>query len=296
MPNFSHRWTLCVLLVLLPAGLNAAPEASIAASATAGSDYVRALDEKGAPRPESYVFAEGRFLDGGTVDKGLQLTKFADITKALAGSLAKQNYFPAADMNSAQLLIMVHWGTTLVYEDPMKDINLQRAQEALSSFNAAQEANGMADPTALNSATSALNQGQQGQQDAINRNAVLLGYARSLERERREMVTTNAEITLSNELAEERYFVILFAYDNQTRLKEKKSRVLWVTRLSVRSPGNNFIEAMPAMARVGADIFGKQVDDLVRVRTPMQRGSVKIGDFEVLGEAKEKAPPTPPGK
>lgn len=287
---------LVALATLIVGGLSAAQEASIAASATAGSDYQRPRDAAGTLRPETYVFAEGQFLGGGTVDRGLEQTTFTQITRTLAVSLAKQNYLPAPDLNSAQLVIMVHWGMTMISEDPMKDINLQRAQEALAAFSAAQEANGLADPTALNSATSALGMARQGEQDAVNRNAVLLGFARSLERERQQMMTSTAEITMSNELTEERYFVILMAYDNQTRLKERKSRLMWVTRLSVRSPGNNFTEALPALARVGSDVFGRQVDGLVRVKTPLGRGTVTIGELEVLGQASEKAPPAKPGK
>jgi transcription elongation GreA/GreB family factor len=129
-------------------------------------------------------------------------------------------------------------------------------------------------------------------QSAINRNAALLGYARSLEKERRQLMPTTAEIAMSSELNEERYFVILMAYDNaQARAKDQKPKPLWITRLSVRSPGNNFAEALPTMAKVGADLFGQQHDDLVRVRTPTQRGSVKLGELEVLGTANEKAAP-----
>lgn len=277
--------------MLIVGGLATAQEASIAASATAGSDYQRPRDANGALQPETYVFAEGQFLGGGTVDRGLEQTTFTQITRTLAVNLARQNYLPAPDLNSAQLVIMVHWGMTLVSEDPMKDINLQRAQEALATFSAEQEANGLADPTALNSATSAMGMARQGVQDAVNRNAVLLGFARSLQRERQQMMTSTAEITMSNELNEERYFVILMAYDNQTRLKERKSRLMWVTRLSVRSPGNNFTEALPALARVGADVFGRQVDGLVRVKAPLGRGTVTIGELEVLGQAGEKTPP-----
>jgi hypothetical protein len=283
-------------LVLLMGEAIAAQEASIAASATAGSDYQRPRDAAGALRPETYVFAEGQFLGGGTVDRGLEQTTFTQITRTLAVNLARQNYLPAPDLNSAQLVIMVHWGMTMVSEDPMKDINLQRAQEALATFSAEQEANGLADPTALNSATSAMGMARQGVQDAVNRNAVLLGFARSLERERQQMMTSTAEITMSNELNEERYFVILMAYDNQTRLKERKSRLMWVTRLSVRSPGNNFAEALPALAQVGAEVFGRQVDGLVRVKAPLGRGTVTIGELEVLGQAAEKSPPVKSNK
>jgi hypothetical protein len=283
-------------VVLFVGGAALAQEASIAASATAGSDYQRPRDAAGDLRPETYVFAEGQFLGGGTVDRGLEQTTFTQITRTLAVNLARQNYLPAPDLNSAQLVIMVHWGMTMVSEDPMKDINLQRAQEALATFSAEQEANGLADPTALNSATGAMGMARQGVQDAVNRNAILLGFARSLERERQQMMTSTAEITMSNELNEERYFVILMAYDNQTRLKERKSRLMWVTRLSVRSPGNNFTEALPALARVGAEVFGRQVDGLVRVKAPLGRGKVTIGELEVLGPAGEKTPPAKSNK
>jgi len=203
---------------------------------------------------------------------------------------------PSPALNPAQLIFMVHWGMSMASEDPWKDINPQGAQEARATFGAEQEAKGLADPTALNSATSAMGMARQGVQDAVNRNAVLLGFARSLERERQQMMTSTAEITMSNELNEERYFVILMAYDNQTRLKERKSRLMWVTRLSVRSPGNNFAEALPALARVGAEVFGRQVDGLVRVKAPLGRGTVTIGELEVLGQAAEKTPPAKPGK
>jgi hypothetical protein len=280
-----------VLAAVLPVRLWAAAEASIAASATAGSDYVRSTDETGALRPESYVFAEGKFFSGGTKDGSLERMTFADITKTMAVSLAKQNYFPAADLNSAQLVIMVHWGTTDIYEDPLRELNQQALNDATSAYNASIAETGRADPSALNMALSDREGTQAGVADAINRNAQLLGYARALQRERRELAPTTAEITMSNELNEERYFVILMAYDNQVRLKEKKSKPLWITRLSVRSVGNNFTEALPTLAKVGAELFGQNRDDLVRVKTLKQRGSVTIGEMEVLGQVGEKAPP-----
>jgi hypothetical protein len=284
-------WLLLGLATVLTGGLQAAGEASIAASATAGSDYVRPTDAKGTPQPETYVFSEGKYFEGATVDRGLAKTTFADVTKILAGNLAKQNYFPATDVKSAQLLIMVHWGTTTIYDDPQKDFNQQMLTDATASYNSAIASSGTTDPTALNMALGAREDAQASQRDAINRNAVLLGYARSLEKERRELIPTNSEILLSNELNEERYFVILFAYDNQARLKERKSRVLWITRLSVRSPGNNFLEALPALAKAGSDVFGRQVDGLVRIKAPLRPGKVTLGETQFLGAVDSKAPP-----
>lgn len=282
---------LVIFALVFGGGRAAARDASIAASAIAGSDYVRAHDEKGVLRPESYVFAEGRYFPGNTHDGSLERMTFPAVTKILAAGLAKQNYFPAAKVEAADLIIMVHWGTTEIYEDPQRDLNQQALNDATSSYNASIETTGKADPSALNMALSDREGAQQGTAAAINRNAVLLGYARSLQRERHGFVPSTEEITMTNELAEERYFVVLMAYGNQVRLKDKKSKPLWVTRLSVRSPGHNFTEALPALAKVGAEVFGQQHDDLVRVNTSLNRGSVKLGELEVLGTASEKAPP-----
>lgn len=266
------------------------PGASIAASATAGSDYIRAKDTSGKPVAESYVFAEGKFFSGNTRDGSLERMTFPAVTKILAASLARQNYFPAPNVESADLVIMVHWGTTETYEDPMKELNQQALNDAISNYNASIQASGTADPSSLNMALSDRESAQNSQMTAINRNAVLLGYARSLNKERKQFPPSEAQVTMLQELAEERYFVILFAYDNRTRLKDGKSHPMWITRLSVRSPGNNFTEALPALARVGAEIFGQQRDDLVRVNTSAARGSVKLGELEVIGTANEQAP------
>ncbi len=278
--------------VLLTAASAPARDVSVTASATAGADYVRPHDAKGAPLPETYVFAEGRFFGGNIRDGSLEQMTFADITRTLAVSLAKQSYLPTPDAASAGLLIMVHWGTTDAYDDPMKEANQQALNDALTTLRGAESANQMTDTSAVRAAMSAVNSSTQGQASVIERNAVLLGYARSL-RKQREKFDPAEETRLSTELAEERYFVVLMAYDNQARLKDKKSRPLWVTRLSVRSAGNNFTEAMPALARAGAEIFGQQREDLVRVKTPLRPGSVKLGELEVLGPVGDQPAPAP---
>jgi hypothetical protein len=291
----THRRLLLLgIAALLPAALPAALDQSIAVSATAIAEYVRPTDPAGGFRPESYVFAEGKFFDGTTTDRGLVKTAFADIARTLSANLAKQHYFPAASPAEADLVIMVHWGTTTIYEDPERDFNNDALQNATAAYNASIESNGMADANDLNMALGAQDTARAGVATAIQRNAVLLGYTRVLAKERRALQPTNTEITISNELNEERYFVILMAYDNRLRTKEHKSRLLWVTRLSVRSPGNNFVEALPALAQVGANVFGRHVDDLVRVKTPIT--SVRLGELEVIGPVDDKAPPPKQGK
>lgn len=45
------------------------------------------------------------------------------------------------------------------------------------------------------------------------------------------------------------------AYDNPALKMEHKSRMLWATRLSVLSPGNNFPETRPTLAGVGVGVL-----------------------------------------
>jgi hypothetical protein len=287
-----------LLLVLVSIGLVAtlrARDAAVTASATAGADYVRARGGQGKLTAQSYVFAEGRYFGGTRRDDSLGLMAFPMLAKGLAGALAKQNFFPAKDEASADLLIRVHWGTTEIFEDPEKEKNLGTMQDAVT---AAKNGEGEStDMLALRMAASSLNESERSQMATVDRNAILLGYAHALEKERKVIAVTTTESTLTYELAEERYFVVLMAYDNQARLKEKKSKPLWVTRLSIRAAGTNFTEALPALAKVGSEVFGQQHDDLVRVKTPVsQPGSVKLGELEVLGTEQEKAPATPTRK
>ena len=85
---------------------------------------------------------------------------------------------------------------------------------------------------------------------------------------------------------------MLMAYDYQLLKKEKKPRLLWVTRMSVRSPGNNFAEAVPGMTRVAADFFGQQHEDITRLRTKLLEGKVEIGDLKVVDPIPETTKPT----
>ena len=283
-----------VLCLLTAAPLCAAPIKFIAVSATAASGYVRPVDAQGKPRPESYVFTEGKYFEGQTADAHLAQVRFEDIIKTLAPSLAKQNYFPTKDVPAADLLIMVHWGTTTVYEDPDRAFQVEKQNEALNQYRTSAEGNnGQADPGALNQALGDQANALSSTQASIARNSALLGYKPDLEREQRRIFASTDEQTMNAELNEERYFVILMAYDFQRMKREHKSHILWVTRISVRSPGNKFTEAMPALINAGADVYGRQLDGLVRVNGRTRDGRVELGEMKVIGtvpDAKLDAP------
>lgn len=286
---------LSVLYPVLTVWLCAAQNESVAISAMAVPAYVRPIEADGKPRPESYVFSEGKFIGSPTADAGQAQVKFADIIKMLAQDLAKQNYFPSTDVPSANILLKVYWGTTTTYVDPMRDINMERTNEALSDYSANADESGNADPGALNAAIADQRNAGSSALGAIARNATLLGYQPTLAKEQSKIFSSAEEQTMNEELNEERYFIVIIAYDFQAMQKEHKSRRLWTTRLSVRSPGNKFTEALPMLARAGSDVFGRQIDGLVRVKVPARSGSVKLHELQILGTV-ENVPASKPGK
>lgn len=185
---------LAVFLVLAASpGLFAASQAAIAVSATAAQAYVRPVDDKGAPLPETYLFAEGQYFAGGTVDRGLSKTSFTDITRTMAANLAKQNYFPTSDRDGADLIIMVHWGATLTYEDPQREFNIEGLQAAAAAYNSAASSGNIVDTNELNYQLGLQEDARESTQQAIERNAILLGFKSSLEKERRAHMPTTAD-------------------------------------------------------------------------------------------------------
>ena len=264
---------------------------NITISGTAAPLYVRPLDPQGKPRPESYIFSQGKCFGGNMKDPQLAKFRFDDILKMLAVNLAKQNYFPTRDVPAANLVLIVHWGDTTIYEDPNKEFAADNVNAALSAYNDQAAANnGHADPGALNGALNEQANMESSAQAAIARNATILGYKNSLVKEREKIFSSPEEETMMLELSEERYFVIVMAYDYQYMKKEHKPRLLWVTRMSVRSPGNNFNEAMPALAEAGADVFGHELKGLARVDAPEHGGHVDYGELKVMGTVEDHPP------
>jgi hypothetical protein len=300
--NFPRRhWLPSIFLVVCGwavSSLDLLAASSVAISATAVPTYTRPVDVSGQPLPETYVFTEGLDLAGTTADSSTKKVTFDQITRALAVSLAKQNYFPTRDVPAAKLIIRVYWGTTVVYEDPLKQLTIEGLNAGMQTYRDTIAASGgsIADPGDINQSLQQMGTSQLSSAHAVDRNAALLGYQGALEEERRRPFVTTAEMSLTGELNEVRYFVILIAYDYQHLRAKKKATPLWITRLSIRAPGNNFTEAMPTLAVAGANAFGKQLDGLVRMKASAVNANVKLDELKFLGAADPKTAPAKDGK
>jgi hypothetical protein len=80
--------------------------------------------------------------------------------------------------------------------------------------------------------------------------------------------------------------VVLMAYDFPLLWKEKKHKLLWETRFSIRQRHNDFTQQLAAMAQEASRYFGQDSKGLIRER--LHDTQVVLGEPKVLGYDPEK--------
>jgi len=282
-------------------------DSHVAVRAFADEAYTARKFGPDGPKLETYVFMEGRFHPGATVDRSLSRMPFRSIAGMLARDLVRQNYRPAKDLKSADLLILVHWGTTR----PNTSINEMTARTSVGAtqeqadaaqartldvqFDISQGASD-ADPTATQAEAFARTDDMWGdvQFEAMENmteriaadmysksNAELLGYRSDLSRYNSSAFTREEERTLRLDLSTERYFIIMKAFDLKNLGKNAKP--VWTVYINTRSPGINFTTAVGRLGHAGSHYFGRQNDRVTSVRTKDPKGTVTIEPAIILG-------------
>jgi hypothetical protein len=269
-----------------------------AVSSKVSKDYVRQKLPDGSFQSETYAFGEGGKWEGEIKDLTIDKLRFVDVAHVIAVPLAERKYIPAQDPNKTNLLIMLYWGTTAVPEPYSTSVAYQQFNDAaqnlakytvtLPSGRQVTGAGPMAD-AALDqwSAAAHMLMMVNHQRDRTDfSNALMLGYDSPglIGTERGNYVRGTAWAVDRNDLyddiEENRYFVVLMAYDFPLLWKQKKHKLLWETRFSIRERSNQFDKALPAMARYASKYFGESSDGLVRERFP--QGDVKVGTPSVI--------------
>jgi len=298
----ASRRRLAGLVALLAFGAVARGEVTAVASQVA-DDYVRAKRADGSFEPELYAFGEGG-LWSVSHDSTIDGLKFMDIARTIAGPLAGQNYLPGHDPKTTKLLIMVYWGATAGTADASSSAIYQNAAASQSTVppppptqvtrNGMIVQNGSGGDISKSAQT--IDEGQLQLLVAANRqrdhadmtNAMLLGYATVLA-ESKDLETTalrSRRADILDEIEDSRYFVVLMAYDFQLMWKEKKHKLLWETRFSIRERHHDFGKDLPAMALAASRYFGQDSHGLVR--KPEREGHVEIGETRFLEFEPEK--------
>jgi hypothetical protein len=312
-PSFHARASRGVLVIGCVLGLAGTvrlwSDDRVAVRAKADLQYEAARFNGGPPRDQTYLFYEGRFFGGTTRDRTLERTAFLDIAQTLAVGLAKQRYMPTNDLRKADLLIVVHWGvttptvsmremlgqTSLMRQDGEAQTRqmIKQAAEAEREGSGGdsgftflqQEAKAIDDfiePAALANAEMFRQFDALSQETSMASNARLLGFSEDLRKDQRTLFGTPVGTMLRSMLTDERYFVVLLAYDYQALVREQKRKLLWSARLSMQSPGMNFREGIVSMSTVGGTVFGHQTDSVEVKRSSERSTKVEIGPVRVL--------------
>jgi hypothetical protein len=305
------------ILVLPLSGFADSDSAAVAISARASSDYSRPQLPNGTFQAETFAFGKGGVWAGAEKDATIDKLDFIDIAKTIAVPLASQNFVSSRDPKRTRLLIMVYWGTTHAPEHSTNSAasqNLQMASQAAMAANHVQmvqnnpndsmappaiaqtAANGYAIRSpeqidldnAMTGAMAAVAAEDRSREVADAKNASILGYdgewdqavaykGTPLEFRRKELV---------DELEEGRYFVVLMAYDFQKMWREKKPKLLWEARYSIRNRGNDFERQLAAMTQQASQFFGRNTGGLIRKELP--EGHVEIGEQKILAYGSQK--------
>jgi hypothetical protein len=275
-----------------------------AVSSEVSDDYVRVRLPNGSFQPETYAFAKGGYYGSTISDDTIDNEGFIDLARAVARPLAAHGYVPTKDPGKVKLLIVVYWGATSGTADPSSRnylfANAVEAEQlngtnsdATSRVRYQAGQNGIRDPSSANvSAELSANPPQVGQifqGGMINsRNAAILGYASEIAATppKLGLIHNVKREDLIDDIEHNRYFVVLMAYDFQAIRNEKKPKLLWVTRFSIREQGNDFEKMLPAMAMYASQYFGQATHGLIRDELP--EGKVEIGVPTLVAGPPEK--------
>ncbi len=294
-------------LAILPTARAADSGEIVAVSSRLSDDYVRNKLPDGSFEAENYTFGEGGHWGGAIHDDSIDKLKFMQVARTIAPPLAARKYLPARDPAKTKLLIMVYWGTTLGTNGTEDSVAAQNLSHGMQHLRTAQDAaKAMLKNTSVRPSGTDRVMALTEQQQALAEldNALVVSYAEEHDRDRTNLMNArmlgyNAsgmigtdygqwlEFTalhsrsqdLITEIEDNRYFVVLMAYDFQVLLKEKKHKLLWETRYSIRQRGNQFDRQLAAMTEYASKYFGEDTHGLLR--KPLPEGHVTLGKLEV---------------
>jgi hypothetical protein len=307
-------WVHPLWIVLILIGQLARGEEFESVSSKTSREYVRRKETDGSFARESYAFANGGYWSGPMFDPTIDKMDFIEIARTIAVPLANQNYIPTADPKTTKLLLVVYWGTTFAPEhasdssayamgqkkaevERESNQNLQDALRASGQSQGASPTDSWArearvtnaqDGDALSASLGVMQAENRTRDQANLRNAAMLGY----DAEWNELMGSLGgpaqdlkKSAMIAELEEDRYFVVVMAYDYQLLVSSKKHKLLWETRYSIRQHTHAFNLQLMSMTVQASKYFGQDSNGLTRKSLP--EGKVEIGGVRNLGDVPE---------
>jgi len=306
---FTHMKNSCFFpLVVLVIGALCMDSAAIAAEdslvtavySNVSNGYTREKMPDGSFKRETYAISNGGYSPGLSHDESIDAVKFPTIAGVVAQHLARQNYFLAQDSKSADLLLVISWGKTIPFND---GLNRNSQDQALAAMNTVRStvpgdgegrsADGIQSPAqAINGAAKSALEGALFELQMFNsireraneKNARLLGYMKEINSRNNMSRFAGAGSyydDLISDIENDRYYVIVNAYDFRAATQEKQKKILWSTRVSIQSQGNQFTERLMAMIDNASRHFGQDSGQLIRQYQRSPR--VDLKELKFLG-------------
>ena len=274
--------TLVITTALIGSGLHGANRVII--KAVASEQYVKERARDESKKIQTYQFIKGRHFKGLTNDGGMDAVSFDDIVQDMALHLVKQDFYPNPVLGEGDLLIAVHYGVT-DFEESYEDMWGITSLEELGYTEGVANAGGggtALDPSTLDAIYNLsfnLNS-TQALADTNEQGAYFKAQLLGMEDAFSNRISPQDEYELKSLLKQERYFVILMAYDYDS-VKKGEPILQWSTRYSIRAAGQNFAAAIKDLNLVAGDFFGKNLKGITRKRAA-DTSKVEIGDIEVI--------------
>jgi len=217
------------------------------------TDAGRAVTPPTKEQPAFYYPVLAGYREAGSLVAGEKSPPPAPVAKLLAKALAAQNYYVVGTNTPAPTLLLVfHWG----YMNPQID-------DVGDSENPQQQFWNQREMLALVAGNTLKNIGV-----FDFKRADVLQAAR-----------------------DERYFVVVSAYDFAAA-KEKKKKLLWQAKLSTPSNGVSLAEVLPSIISAGGPHFGRETKLPELVNAPLAKeGKVEIGTPTIVDETGKPAAP-----
>ena len=208
--------------------------------------YTRTKLSDGGFKPETYAFAEGGLFDDVHVGNDtVSAVGFSNVAHTVGEALKIQSYVSSKDPEKVEQMIMLWYGTTMNLKGSVKPPWFQEVRV---------------------------------------QNTRILGFEKEQSRADSLSFTTFAS-DFYDEFYSDRYFVVLKAYDFQVARREKRLKLLWESRFSIRRQGADFVDELPAMSKFAALTFGRETDGILKPDS--LKGNVELGELKILGEVKK---------
>jgi hypothetical protein len=303
---------LTSLLVLAPLG-RANDDYSVLTSVMAktAKDYKRVKGPDGKWEREYYTLVNGGPAEGTIRDSAQGRVPFVALATVLAQHLARQGYYPAANAEQVDHLLVVNWGQTRPFADAVYRDGLDNVVDAMNMMALKNQASLAANANAgtqtqsemtltgsvedmeaeaadsyLQNAMIIQDMNNRARNQSNARTAHLLGYMGNINQAdgpQRYAGGGDLYNELVADIEEARYYIILSAYDFERTVRQQRPKLQWVTRMSMRAPGNSFAEKAAAMIAYSSSRFGQNTGGLERKLYPQYK--VNLEDTRFLGMA-----------